>query len=239
MKMDLQERLGYETLSGILAAGIVSPFITIIDKSITANASGRQKLLDGIWSEIKLLMTHPIKFVKRKEFLLIWCVYSGTYITANTIEAVCDNYDVSHYYPKFIGTSAVNITLGILKDKSFTKMFGVGPAKHFPKISYLCFAARDSVTIFASFNLTHSLSRHFVLSQEKMQMAIPCVAQAIASPLYLAGLDFYNHPKKRFTQRVFFMRKEYLRTTLARVARILPAYGIGGILNSSIREKLW
>ena len=143
MKMDLQERLGYETLSGILAAGIVSPFITIIDKSITANASGRQKLLDGIWSEIKLLMTHPIKFVKRKEFLLIWCVYSGTYITANTIEAVCDNYDVSHYYPKFIGTSAVNITLGILKDKSFTKMFGVGPAKHFPKISYLCFAARE------------------------------------------------------------------------------------------------
>lgn len=235
---DFGKKVGYEVLAGALAASVVSPFITIVDKSITANASGRQKLLDGILSGLKLLMNNPMKFVRKKEFLIIWGVYSGTYATANVIEAACHEHELSHYYPKFVGTSIANITMGVLKDKTFARMFGVGAVKHFPQISYLCFAVRDSITIFASFNLPHTLAKQFGVPQASAQMIVPCVAQAFASPIYLAGLDFYNNPKKGVTQRVRFIRKEYLRTTFARVGRILPAYGVGGILNKCIRDKI-
>src|ERR1700686_5531346 len=102
---DFGKKVGYEVLAGALAASVVSPFITIVDKSITANASGRQQLLDGILSGLKLLMNNPMKFVRKKEFLIIWGVYSGNYATANVIEAACHEQELSHYYPKFVGTS--------------------------------------------------------------------------------------------------------------------------------------
>jgi hypothetical protein len=34
-----------------------------------------------------------------------------------------------------------------------------------------------------------------------------------------------------------FVQKEYFKTTLARMARIFPAFGVGGVVNKYIRKK--
>jgi len=46
----------------------------------------------------------------------------------------------------------------------------------------------------------------------------------------------YNREKGSFTERLDFVRKEYVKTTLARMGRIFPAYGIGGVVNKHIRK---
>lgn len=239
------KRLGMEATVAVTAAGFVSPFITIIDKSIIANASGRQKLLDGLKTGFTTLFTRPGYFCRQPAFLLIWGVYSGTYIVANSIEAICEFTEVPWFYPKFIGTSIANVSLSVIKDKILTRMFAVIPPKPLPLLSYGCFTTRDSLSILASFNLPDPISRKM---QEKFgidkhvaditaQLVTPCAAQALSSPLHLIGLDLYNNPARTTQERMAFVKQEYVGTTLARMGRIFPAYGIGGVVNKFLRKK--
>lgn len=61
------------------------------------------------------LLLKPHVFVRRPEFLMIWGVYTSTYITANTIITTCEQSQLDDRLPKFIGTSVVNITTCISK----------------------------------------------------------------------------------------------------------------------------
>ena len=45
------------------------------------------------------------------------------------------------------------------------------------------------------------------------------------------GLDLYNRPNIGLTERFSFIKTQYVRTAIARMSRILPAFGIGGIIN--------
>ena len=60
----------------VVAAGLVAPFISIVDKSIIANASGRQPLVEGLKEGLKTLFTKPLYFFRQPAFLLIWYVES-------------------------------------------------------------------------------------------------------------------------------------------------------------------
>ncbi len=73
------QRLGIEWFSAIVSSAAVSPFISIIDKSIIANAAGKQPLMEGIKSGLTLMVTRPVQFVQQPAFKLIWVVYAGTY----------------------------------------------------------------------------------------------------------------------------------------------------------------
>lgn len=55
-----------------------------------------------------------------------------------------------------------------------------------------------------------------------------------ACRLHLA--DLYNRPVVDAATRASFVAKEYLKTTAARMARVLPAFGAGGVLNKKIRK---
>lgn len=51
-------------------------------------------------------------------------------------------------------------------------------------------------------------------------------------------MDLYNRPGRvGLKERVGFIGKEYVKTSLARVGRIFPAYGIGGVVNTWLRGK--
>ena len=60
----------------------------------------------------------------------------------------------------------------------------------------------------------------------------------------MLALDFYNRPMKTTSwedavmKRYAFVRSHYASIVTARVARIAPAFGIGGIGNTYFRE-LW
>ena len=219
--------------------------ISIVDKAIVSNASGLEPLLPCLVNGFKTLFSNPVYFLKQPSFLFIWGVYSGTYIVANSIEAICQRNETSSFYPKFVGSSVANVTLSVLKDKAFAKMFGTGEAKPMSLKSMGLFATRDSMTILASFSLPGLISTHMqrdmdmsaVKADALAQLFTPVTMQIFSTPLHLLGLDMYNRSTASGTERKEFIQREYIKTTLARMARIFPAFGIGGIVNKEVRKK--
>jgi hypothetical protein len=223
----------------------LAPAISIVDKAIVSNASGLEPLVPSLINGFKTLVTKPAYFFRQPSFLFIWGVYSGTYIVANSIEAICEREESDPLYPKFIGSSFANVTLSVLKDKAFARMFGVGDPKPMPNISFGCFAVRDSMTILASFTLPPVISKSCLqdgfgfgktLADTSAQLLTPVSMQILSTPLHLIGLHMYNSPVATNQERFSFLQKEYVKTTLARMARIFPAYGIGGVVNKYVRK---
>ena len=134
-----------------------------------------------------------------------------------------------------------------MKDKVFAKLFaaqGVPVPAPMSVKSLGLFAVRDSMTIFASFTLPPIVSeklQSFGVPQGtadvSSQLFSPCAMQFISTPLHLIGLDLYNNPNTSNASRISFVTQEYLKTAFARIGRILPAFGIGGVLNKELREK--
>eukprot|EP01038_Epipyxis_sp_PR26KG_P005101 gene5101-7110_t len=235
-----------ESTVGIVSALSVSPIITIVDRAITSNASGLEPLLPSLMNGFKQLLFKPATFFKQPSFLLIWGVFSGTYVAGNSIEALCERNGREAFTPKFAGVSIVNVTLSVLKDKAFATMFSAGPPKLMALPSYFLFGTRGSMTMLATFSLppviSSKLQKDFDMNQVKAdttaQLLSPISMQILSTPLHLLGLDIYNRSNipTGGQSRLEFIRNEYLKTTLARISRIFPAYGIGGVINKELRN---
>jgi hypothetical protein len=148
-------------------------------------------------------------------------------------------------YPKFIGSSCTNVTLSVLKDRAFARMYGVGEHRPVPKGSFGLFATRDSMTILASFTLPSVVSQRFLqplglsvfAADTAAQLLTPVSMQLLSTPLHLLGLDLYNRATATPADRLNFIKREYLKTTAARMSRILPAFGFGGVVNKAARAE--
>lgn len=242
----LPMRLAVEWSAAILSAFTVAPVISIVDKAIVSNASGKEKLVSCLTNGFKTFFTKPVYFLRQPAFLMIWGVYGGTYVVANSIESICERSKTSPVVPKFIGSSATNISLSVIKDKAYARMFGVGDPRPFPSVSLGLFATRDCMTILASFTLPtmvgQAINKRFSIGKQSAdnlaQLTVPCLMQFVSSPLHLYGLDKYNRPDRslNFSDRFSRVRQEYLKTSLARVGRILPAFGVGGVVNKYVRK---
>lgn len=64
---------------------------------------------------LKELFLKPHVFLRRPEFAMIWGVYASTYITANLVITTCERRNTDAQWPKFIGTTSVNMTACISK----------------------------------------------------------------------------------------------------------------------------
>ena len=144
-----------------------------------------------------------------------------------------------------MATSAINIPVGIAKDRAFTRMFGLKPPANLPLLTYGLFAVRDSLTIAASFTVPPMVARSLQSqgyskewSLNIAQLTCPCLMQFVSTPMHLGGLDLYNNPLHSPRERLVFIRREYLKSAFARIGRIFPAYGIGGVLNRKLRSGL-
>jgi len=238
-------RMGMEAAAATLSALTVAPAISIVDKAIVSNASGLEPLVPCLVNGIKTLLTKPVYFFKQPSFLFIWGVYSGTYIVANNVEALCERSERDPVLPKFIGSSVANVTLSVLKDKAFARMFGQGDPRPMPVSSMSIFATRDSMTILASFTLPDIVSKNMLQpfglqkysADTLAQLLTPVSMQILSTPLHLLGLDLYNRPTATSSERKSFIGREYVKTVLARQARIFPAFGIGGVVNKAIRKS--
>jgi hypothetical protein len=79
------------------------------------------------------------------------------------------------------------------------------------------------------------------------QLVTPVAAQLIAGPLHYVGLDCYNRPltkqggygslASQLTERARFLYRGVGTVVGARMARILPGYGIGGVWNTRLRSE--
>lgn len=209
---------------------------------------------------------------------LIYALYCSTYLTANTVDTISATIlgkpavTTTSGPEKFLATTTVNMCGGLYKDSQFAQMFGSAPRgvgvsasvsggaamatatavmrRSVPKASYAFFALRDSLTIFASFNLPPLLApiiplsadfeKKFFSSQSCAQMLAPAGIQIFSTPLHLWGLDLYNRPgvKVSWWDRAARVRRDWFASGLARMARIIPAFGIGGLVNKGVRTSM-
>ncbi|GAM88229.1 hypothetical protein ANO11243_062600 [Dothideomycetidae sp. 11243] len=250
-------RLGADASAALSAGALVAPLITMIDRAIIENASGRNALVPSLKKSALSLLTRPHRFLTSKPFLLILMLYSGTYLTANTLDTASSTLrnrpasNVTSGPSKFLATSTANLSLCLYKDSQFTRLFGAatgGAPRAVPGPTYVLFAARDCLTVFASFNLPPILAPAVPLSQaaEKYvsatsvaQFVAPAAIQLVSTPLHLLGLDLYNRNEPTaFAERMKKVRVDWLKSSLARMARIVPAFGVGGVVNTSVRKSM-
>ncbi|CAO3619755.1 unnamed protein product [Cunninghamella echinulata] len=246
---------GIDVIAAATLSVLVSPFIAIVDRFIIENMNGKLTLGKGIIFGARQFLTTPYQFIKSSQFRLVFGLYFSTYITANLVDTTAEYNNITtnqSSFIKFIATTAVNMSLCMYKDKSFARMFGNATtttvaARSFPKMSYFLFALRDCLTVAASFNAPHYIS-HYLQQQSTYwetypersgmvsQLICPAFVQFFSTPIHLMALDLYNRPALHLSQRVQLIQKEYFKSALARIGRIGPAFGFGGIGNTWIRN---
>lgn len=230
------------------------------------NASGRAPLSASVQSSIRALLLRPHTMLFSKPVALIFLTYGSTYLTANTIDTLTSTLQarpaahVTSGPAKFAASSTANIAMGIYKDQVYARMFGpVGQAvRRVPAASYALFAARDAITIFASFNVPVLLGPvvdramssggggggGLVSGQTVVQFAAPAAIQLLSTPPHLLGLDLYNRPTcarsglPTWADRWAQVRKNWGISVAARLCRIVPAYGAAGVVNVKVRKSL-
>lgn len=227
-------------------------------RGIMENASGANTLKASLLRSFKELITRPQKLIFSKPFALICMLYGGTYATANTLDTITSTVQnkpatlVTAGTLKFAASSTANIGLCLVKDKAFVRLFGPGgPPRPVPGPSYILFAARDCMTIFASFNippllgpmLNEKMSEEMqktISGQTIAQFVAPAGIQLLSTPMHLLGLDLYNRHGKDVTwaDRWSIVKKNWGVSAAARICRIVPAFGVGGVVNKKVRGSL-
>ncbi|GAD94398.1 hypothetical protein ANI_1_1084124 [Paecilomyces variotii No. 5] len=264
-------RLGVDTASAGAAGALICPLITIIDRAIIEKAAKGFPIRDTITSCLRSMTARPGSFFLSTPFLLIYTLYSSTYLTANVIDTVTStvrNQPFSKVTPgtaKFVSTTSVNMAICVYKDARFAKLFGASPpassspkpitaptpppVPKIPKISYTLFCLRDSVTIFASFNVPALVAPAIPdwiaptagMKASMAQFACPALMQFVSTPMHLLGLDLYNRQPSGglgWQERFARIRRDYISSSFARMGKIVPAYGVGGVVNTHMRAAL-
>lgn len=254
----LPARLLSDLLAASAAGLTVSPIISIIDRAIMENASNTAPLLTSVRTSLASLLSAPHRFLAAAPFRLIFCLYTGTYLAANALDTASATLhnapatSVTAGPAKFAATSAANISLCLYKDARFTRMFGVAAAvpRAVPAPTYALFAARDCLTVAASFNIPPLLAPVLPLSRRAeaymsrasaAQFLAPAAVQLLSTPLHLLGLDLYNRPGAGVAGvdgRAARVWRDWGKSVAARVCRIVPAFGVGGVVNAGVRRRL-
>ncbi|KAF2846482.1 hypothetical protein T440DRAFT_558094 [Plenodomus tracheiphilus IPT5] len=249
-------RVGVDALSAGAAGVLVAPIITMIDKGIMENASGANTLGDSLKKSVKEMVRKPGVFFGGRPFVLIFTLYFGTYLTANTIDTLSTTLSprptpfstTTSGTPKFLATSTANLSLCLYKDSQFTKLFAspTTTPRPIPLPTFALFTIRDCMTIFASFNLPPLLTPHFDAAMSEQvkkyvgaastaQFLTPAAVQVFSTPLHLLGLDLYNRPGVDGGERATRVLRDWGKSVLARMGRIVPAFGVGGVVNMKVR----
>ncbi|KAI8931171.1 hypothetical protein NX059_011523 [Plenodomus lindquistii] len=250
-------RVGVDALSAGSAAVLIAPVITMIDKGIMENASGANTLGNSLKKSFKELVFRPQRMVGSRPFALVFALYFSTYLTANTIDTASTTLShpptplttTTSGTPKFLATSTTNLALCLYKDNQFTKLFSApgSTPRPVPLPTFALFTIRDCLTIFASFNLPPLLAPHvqshlssevskYVSGASIAQFVTPAAVQVFSTPLHLLGLDLYNRPNVSGGMRVARVARDWGKSVAARVGRIVPAFGVGGVVNMKVRR---
>ncbi|KAL4750349.1 hypothetical protein BDW72DRAFT_203987 [Aspergillus terricola var. indicus] len=244
-----------------VAALLVSPTVTIIDRSLVESASYNKPVRQTLRSSTHHALTHPSRFIFSRAQGHVFALYAATYTVANGTETVtrqthpslCDAIT-------FACTFLVNVPLGVWKDMRFAQLFG---ASNQPKVPSTARTAahpiikqtgstaaaatlflRDAVTIYGSFTLAQrcadsipdSLATHPYSKTVFTQLVVPVLSQLVATPLHLLGLDLYNRQYRvHWADRARVVWRDLGAATAVRCARIVPAFGVGYLVNMGLR----
>lgn len=241
--------MGVQSRAGLLFYKSLSEPSLTWNRSIVEKAANGGSFFSCLLRSLHPAITRPHAFVFSRPFLLIFALYFSTYATANTVDTLSSTISskpasgVTSGPAKFLATSSVNVSVCVYKDSQYAKMFGApstSPTAAVPKLSYALFTMRDSLTIFASFNLPSliapqlahlhpSIAQKFsrILSTESgrmntAQFLAPAAIQLISTPIHLLGLDLYNRQGRLgFAERYGRVVRDWGVSALARMGRII------------------
>ena len=239
----LKYKLFTDFTAAVLAGLIATPFVSIIDKAVVESTAKSISLKKSVKDGLKQIIK-PSKFVRSPQFLMVWGVYSATYIAANWSDTLTNEYKFSDDNKKLTNlgvTTSVNMIACILKDKAFAINYGIQSVRSFPMISYNLFLVRDIISIGSSFTLPKIISDNIYDKtnynlETGVQLLVPGLFQFINTPIHLLSLDYYNRPNIKFNNRVNLISNIYKSTTFIRVLRLTLSFGIGGVANSKIKS---
>jgi|TARA_R110002003_G_scaffold132_8_gene12430 hypothetical protein len=83
--------------------------------------------------------------------------------------------------------------------------------------------------------------RAYVSAASVAQFVTPAAVQLVSTPLHLLGLDLYNRPGVRMLGgegRGARVLRDWAKSAAARICRIVPAFGVGGVVNTKVRRGL-
>jgi hypothetical protein len=117
-------------------------------------------------------------------------------------------------------------------------------AARFPRIVGAAFLFRDAITIFGSVNLPPMLTSSVpdslfsspAIKMAAMQIFTPVLSQIVATPVHLLGLDLYTNTQSKTSERASRIRRSLGATTVMRCSRIIPAFGVGLVMNTGLRD---
>ncbi|KAF2720207.1 hypothetical protein K431DRAFT_271270 [Polychaeton citri CBS 116435] len=246
------QRLIIDAGSACLAGLSVTPLVAMIDKAVVEAAAGQASWASSIRASAKMLALRPHRIMMSSPFTLMLLLYGGTYFSANAFDTGCSfvqeasTSSTGHDLEKFAFVSTINLALSMHKDVQFAKLFGNGATRALPLACYAPFVARDSLTIFASFNLPPMIAPQLSESLDSIaprswiaQLVAPVMVQPFGTMLHLYGLDLYNRnwhvPFKHRARKIY---TDLPSVSLLRMIRVIPGFGFGGVINTSMRAHL-
>jgi len=123
-----------------------------------------------------------------------------------------------------------------------------------PRTSYLLFTLRDAITIYGCFVTPPLLAQRlndlpptfkgnlsletFEARTRVSQLLLPVLVQFVTTPIHLLALDLYNRQQRSLgaSARMARVKRDLPQAVPTRMLRILPAFGIGGLLNTEMRR---
>ena len=230
----------------------VAPFLMCVDRAVVAAAAGTApggslfRAIAGVAGEF---VTKPKTAFAQPALWMVAGVYGGTYLAKNVSDVCIERRGLSESHKganaaKFAATTACNMGGSILKDAAFAKLYGsaVAAVVLVSPASYALFAARDCLTIGGAFvvpdALAAGLTRATGASRETAatvsQLVSPPLMQVLCTPMHLLSLSLINEPSATAAARIAKLKLATPAALLARSLRMLPAYGVGGILNTTL-----
>eukprot|EP00527_Entomoneis_sp_CCMP2396_P007016 CAMPEP_0198137276 /NCGR_PEP_ID=MMETSP1443-20131203/793_1 /TAXON_ID=186043 /ORGANISM="Entomoneis sp., Strain CCMP2396" /LENGTH=327 /DNA_ID=CAMNT_0043798649 /DNA_START=61 /DNA_END=1044 /DNA_ORIENTATION=+ len=229
------------------ASFLVSPLVSIIDKSIVQ--SGKGGLMKAMGVQSREMIFSPKTFFGGLSFRLTFAVYFGTYAVANMAELFLDaskvKNDEERKAYKVSAASLANVSLLMWRDSVFAREFGGGKVKASTPLRTLgLFGVRDTATMYATFYVAPKVAEFLIkehgvernTAELSMALAIPMFTQILTAPCHIHAMDYYNNQTATTAQRVAALKNEFGSVSFARSLRILPAFGIGSFSNNKFRE---
>lgn len=244
-------RLGGDFVASFCASLSVSPVVTSMDRAITRNAAGAQALWPALFEGLRELAAKPLQNIKSTPTKWLVLVYTATYASANMTNTLCEYMGVSPVLPVLAASTMGNMTTGIAKDRAFARMYGVVAPKAMPNSSYGLFFSRDVLAMAFIFSLPPIIAPRIKAAvddgtiplTEKQaslvtRLSTPVISQLFTTPLHLLGLAIYNATDAPFSAHLKTLKETYPSTVALRMLRIIPAFSVGGVVNTSFRTDI-
>jgi hypothetical protein len=246
---------GGDSVSALCTASLAAINVAIIDRAIMLKAMEQTtSIWEGVVLGYKTMFLTPKKFFFRTDppnhfapiYRLVTLVYGGTYMAGNLTQSYCEANSYSYLFPKFVNGSAANVLLTLYKDNQMLKI--LGSDKPTPKLSLGLFILRDSLTVFSSFYLSEVVAKKVKQTWPELtprqcsdlgDVMTPAAIQFISTPIHLFAIMYKQFPELRKTPDVIWRKvlPQYLPAAFSRVGRIVPAFGIGMMVNRRLRNK--